>query len=95
MYEINDSHYPIAPYTAYDSYYPVYPYTAYNSANILIATGMTTILFSFYLGLAKAELHYVVVGTFYGIALCLSGCALQLYLYMRSDKSQAVADIEE
>ena len=82
-------------YEIYDSYYPIYPYTTYTSSNILIAIGMTTILLSFYLSLARAQLQYVIIGTFYGIALCLSGCALQLYWYMRTNKSQTVADIEE
>ena len=88
MYEINDSHYPITPY-------PIPPYTAYTSANILISIGITSIIMSFYLSIARVELQYIVIGTFYGSAFCFTGCALQLYWYMSSYKYQAVADIEE
>jgi len=83
MYEIDDSHYPVSPYTTY------------TFSNLLIAIGTMTMILSFYLSLARAELHYIIIGTFYGTTLCFTGCALQLYFYFRNQKSQAVADIEE
>ena len=82
-------------YEIKDSYYPISPYSVYTSSNILIMLGMMTMLFSFYLSIAKIEIQYVIVGTFYGVILCCIGCVVQLYYYFCRDKSQDEEDIDE